>query len=492
MRDNLLKRALSKYKSMPVQIRASFWFLICSFLHKGISVITTPIFTRLLSTADYGQYTVFYSWLDICSIFVTLRLYYGVFVQGLVKFDEDKKAFASSMQGLELVLCLAWTIIYLFAKEFWNGVFGLTTVQMLCMLVSIWSVGAFRFWAAEKRNEFKYKALVLVTVATSILKPVVGIILVINSEDKVTARILGLVLVEFIIYVWLFFIQMIRGKTFFSAKYWKHSLMFAIPLIPHYLSQTVLNGADRIMIREMIGLSEAGIYGLAYSISKVMIIFNTALQQTMDPWIYKKIKAGKAPDIAKIAYPSLIGVAAVNLFLIAFAPELVKIFAPSSYYDAIWVIPPVAMSVYFTFSYSLFASFEFYYEKKQFILVASIFGAVLNIILNYIFIQIFGYVAAAYTTLVCYIIYAIGHYLFMMKICRENLNGIKVYSVKRIFVISISFVLAGFIMLFTYKYLIVRYVIIVAFAILAFIFRKNILASAKAILLIRNKKNYEL
>lgn len=487
----MLKKALNKYKSMPVQIKASFWFLICSFMQKGISVLTTPIFTRLLSTADYGQFTVFYSWLDICSIFVTLRLYYGVFVQGLVKFDGDKKAFASSMQGLELLLCLAWTIVYMVARNFWNGVFGLTTVQMLCMLVSIWAAGAFRFWAAEKRNEFKYKALVLVTIATSILKPALGIILVINSEDKVTARILGLVLVEFVVYVWLFFIQMYRGKTFFSAKYWKHSLMFAIPLVPHYLSQTVLNGADRIMIREMIGLSEAGIYGLAYSISKVMIIFNTALHQTMDPWIYKKIKADRAPDIAKIAYPSLIGVAAVNLFLIAFAPELVRIFAPVTYYDAIWVIPPVAMSVYFSFSYNLFASFEFYYEKKQFILAASIFGAVLNIILNYIFLQIFGYVAAAYTTLVCYIIYAVGHYMFMMKVCRENLNGIKIYSLRRILAISVSFVLAGFTMLFTYKHLVVRYVIICIFFAMAIIFRKRIADSAKAIMSIRSRKNQE-
>ena len=98
----MIKKGLNKYKNLPVQIKASFWFLICSFLQKGITVITTPIFTRLLSTSDYGQFTVFSSWLDICSVFVTLRLYYGVFVQGLVKFDKNRSAFASSMQGLSL------------------------------------------------------------------------------------------------------------------------------------------------------------------------------------------------------------------------------------------------------------------------------------------------------------------------------------------------------------------------------------------------------
>lgn len=267
MIDNLLKRVLNIFKAMPMQNKASFWFVICSFLQKGISELTTSIFTRLLHSTDYGQFTVFFSWLDMCSFFVTLRFFYGVFVHDLVVIDGDKRAFASSMQGLELTLRLALTIIYLFVRDFWNGVFGLTTVQMLCMLVSIWALSAFRFGTDEKRNGIRYKAFVLVTISASILKLVLGTILVANSEDKATSRILILILVEYIVNSWLFFIQITKGKTFPSGKIWKHSLMFAIPMIPHYLSQTVLNGADRLIIRDMIGLNEASIYGLAYSIS---------------------------------------------------------------------------------------------------------------------------------------------------------------------------------------------------------------------------------
>ena len=62
----------SKYNLMPIQVKASFWFLICSFLQKGISVITTPIFTRLLTTSEYGQLNVFNSWLGIITIIVFL------------------------------------------------------------------------------------------------------------------------------------------------------------------------------------------------------------------------------------------------------------------------------------------------------------------------------------------------------------------------------------------------------------------------------------
>lgn len=99
---NVLKvdKIIKGYKGLPVQAKASFCFLICAFLQKGISVISTPIFTRILTTAQYGQYNVFTSWMDIVSIFVSLRISYGVYGQGLVKFETDRYRFVSSMQGL--------------------------------------------------------------------------------------------------------------------------------------------------------------------------------------------------------------------------------------------------------------------------------------------------------------------------------------------------------------------------------------------------------
>ena len=91
---------LKKYRGIPVQVKASFWFLICAFLQKGISMLTTPIFTRLLSTAEYGQYNVFNSWLSIVTIFVSLDLAAGVYTQGLIKFEPERKVYSSSLQGL--------------------------------------------------------------------------------------------------------------------------------------------------------------------------------------------------------------------------------------------------------------------------------------------------------------------------------------------------------------------------------------------------------
>lgn len=412
--------------------------------------------------------------MGIISIFVTLNLCYGVYAQGLVKFDQEKNIYTSSLQGLTLVLVFAWTIIYIVCHDFWDMLFNLSTVQMLAMLVMIWTTAVFNFWAAEQRVLFRYKALVALTVGVSLAKPIVGIILVILAEDKVTARILGLVLVELIGYAALFFIQMHRGKKFFSRKFWKYALGFNIPLIPHYLSQSVLNSADRIMIKNMIGAGEAGIYSLAYSISLIMTLFNTALMNTISPWIYQKIKAKRIKEISSAAYATLIAIAGVNLLLIVLAPEAVRVFAPASYGEAIYVIPPVAMSVFFMYGYDLFAKFAFYYEKTRFIMAASMAGAVLNIVLNQIFISEYGYRAAGYTTLACYMIYCVCHYLFMNKVCDRFCDGIRPYDIKIISGITILFLGTGFILMLTYDHIYIRYGIVVAACMGIFCKRKEI------------------
>ena len=245
----MIEALLQRYKSLSVQLKATIWFFICSVLQRGISVITTPIFTRLLTTAEYGQFSVFNSWLSIIQIIVTLQLTAGVYTMGIVKFKDQEKIFTSSLQGLNLTLCVGWTVIYLLFRDFWNGLFSLTTVQMLAMLAMIWASSSFTFWMTTQRNRYRYHALVTVTLIVSICKPVLGIFLVLHAEDKVTARILGLALVEVIGYTGFFVVQMVRGKTFFSGKFWKYAILFNLPLLPHYLSNTILSSSDRIMIR---------------------------------------------------------------------------------------------------------------------------------------------------------------------------------------------------------------------------------------------------
>lgn len=486
-----MKKLIDMYKKCPVQVKASFCFLMCSFLQKGISVITTPIFTRLLTSAEYGQFSVFNSWMQIITPVVSLNLYSGVYSQGVVKFEQDRNRYSSSLQGLSLTLISVWTVVYLLFHDFWNNMFSMTMIQMLAMFAMIWVSGSFNFWSMSQRVDFKYRKLVILTLLLSVVQPLIGIVLVMHSEDKVTARILGMAAVQVVFCIGTFFSQMWKGKKFYLKKYWTYALKFNIPLLPHYLSLTVLSSSDRIMISSMVGDDKAGIYNLAYSISQIMTMFNTALMQTMEPWIYKKIKAKKIDEIARIAYPAFVLIAVVNIILIMFAPEVIAIFAPKEYQEAIWIIPSVALSVYFMFLYSFFATFEFYFEKTNYVAGATLVGAILNVILNYICIPQFGYMAAGYTTLFSYILFAILHYYFMKKICKQYLENIHPYNLKIIVKISAASLLGGIIFLLTYNMPFMRYCLIVGLAIILFIMRRKITEVVRTIVKMRKQKNEE-
>ena len=184
-----MQKWIEKYKSLPVQVRASFWFFVCSFLQKGVSVITTPIFTRLLSTAEYGKFNVFVSWEGIFAAIVILTLPWGVFEQGLVKYSDERNTFTSTILGLMTTLTVSGLLIYFFFHSIINRIVSLNTTQMICMFSITWTSSIFSFWAMRERVDYKYKKLVLVTALVTIAKPAVGIILVLNSADKVTARI---------------------------------------------------------------------------------------------------------------------------------------------------------------------------------------------------------------------------------------------------------------------------------------------------------------
>ena len=145
MASNMVKKFKTKYDRMSIQAKASIWFIICSFLQKGISIITTPIFTRLMSTSEYGKFNVFTSWQGIITAVVILNLPYGVLSQGIVKFTETRERFTSALLGLMTALTAIWIGIYLFVRDFANSVFTLTTVQMICMLLMIcMDLGHFR------------------------------------------------------------------------------------------------------------------------------------------------------------------------------------------------------------------------------------------------------------------------------------------------------------------------------------------------------------
>lgn len=469
------KKIFQNYNNLNIQVKAAFWFTMCSFLQKGISFITVPLFTRLMSVEQYGTYTLYLSWLQIFTVISSLYLYHGVTSNAMSKFEEDRTRFISAMQGLTVTITTSIIIVfYLFWKDL-NNLVGLSPVIIILIFVEIYVTPALAFWTGRQRFEYQYKKIVGVTLIKSFLNPFLGLVAVWFAEDKALARIASAVSVEVVICGAVMIYQFASGKVFFDKKYWKYGITLALPMLPHYLSGIVLNHGDRIMISRLCSTEDVALYSVAYSIGMLVLLFIRAINSALSPWIYSKLKLADIDSIKQKSRGVLIFIFCVAFGLMLISPEIVLIFGSSKYANSVYVIPPVASSVFFIFLYNFLSFPEFYYEKTSFLMVASIIAAVLNIILNFIFIPIFGFVAAAYTTLVCYVIYSLGHYVVGGKILRERTGYNSVIDSSLALFLSIGLILLGKNVQLLFEWFTVRYLIILIGMFYVFLKRQEII-----------------
>lgn len=475
-----IKVLMDKYRGISVQAKASMWYTLCNILQKGISFLVVPIYVRMLTTAEYGRYAVFQSWRDILVIFATLNLYCGVFTKAMVDYEDDRDRYTSCMQGLSTVITGAFLVLYAIKHQFWNSVFDMDTITMLLMFGYFICYPALSFWSVRQRVEYKYVSMVVVTLVIAFITPIVSLILLVCTDLRELAVMWGYLIVQILFGGFFYIYHFIKSRVVCVWEYWKHAIKFNIPLIPHYLSIIVLGQADRIMIEEISGEDEAGIYSLAYQVSMIMNLFVSAVNGSLVPWTYESLKKKNYKDIASLGTKLCAVMGVLTLMVTMVAPELIWVLGSSKYMEAKWIVPVVALSVFFTFCYNLFSTVEFYFGETKFVMVASMSGAILNIILNAIFIPLYGYMAAGYTTLVCYIFFALVHYLFMHRICKKQINGAKVYDIRSMLLISLALGVGTVISMLLFDYILVRYLIIIVVAILVVANIKKIIGIIKS------------
>lgn len=471
----LLNQLQERYRNLAAPLKASFWFLVCSIMMKCFAMISTPIFTRLLTVEQYGKTANFYSWYDLLYPFVTLYLSGVAYNNILVKYENEREKAALSLMTLASLVTCVFFIVYIIFQDFFNKVFEISTGMMIIMFVELLFVPIFDFWSAKERYDYKYKKLVAISLISTFLGLTLGVIGVLLCEEKYEVKIASKIFVTAIIGLVIYINVLNKSSRTIDTKYWKYALIISLPLIPHYLSMKVLNQVDRVMITKMVGIEETGMYSLAYTVASLTLIFTDAINRSMCPYVYKSIKNKNIKGISRLTDSILVLVLLLSFLEMLIAPELIQIFATEKYLGAIYIIPPIAISVYFIFVYVIFANIEFYFEKTKFATVVSVIAAISNIILNWICIKLFGYYAAGFTTLVCYILFALLHYYNFNNIIRRNKELANVFNVKHILNISLVGLLIMFLCLILYNYTIIRYSVIAVLVILAFVYRQPII-----------------
>lgn len=482
----MIKKYLEKYKKLPTPVRASFWFLVCSIIQNGLSIITLPIFTRVLTTDQYGLSSTYFAWYDLIVVFCTLRLSYGVFDKGMIKYSEGRDQFESALLGLTTTISICMLGVFFIFHKTIESLLGMSFILCFSLFLCQIFAPAMLFWTARNKFEYRYRKFAIATIVCAVVCTMFNLAAVlIIKYDRGVVKILSYQAIWSIVYLFFYIYIFASGKTFYKKDVWKYALKFNLPLIPYFLSTLILDKADRIMIGSFCGNSSVALYSVSFNLGRLMILLTSALDATFTPWIYSKIKEKELSKCKTVSLMIMIGMFAVAVAFMLFAPELIGIFADSRYKEAVYIIPPVIASYYFVMLYQLVSKVEFYFERTKTIAIVTMIAAGLNVILNYLTIPKYGYIAAGYTTLFSYVTMAILHMIISYFLTKKEGINVEIFPWLKFIILGGAMILVTVVVNALYSSAVIRFGIATLIAILLFIFRKKLLS---ILYILRNKE----
>jgi len=239
------------------------------------------------------------------------------------------------------------------------------------------------------------------------------------------------------------------SKINFKLEHIKYSIRFGVPLIPHALSGFILAFFDRIIINQLTGSLNTGLYSFAYNVGMLMNIVVMAMNKSWVPIFYENLANKDFKKIDNLAYNYSKYIYFTAIGLILFSKEIVSLMADEKYHTALPIVPIIVIGYVGVFLYTLYGNYSFYRKKTGLISLATLFAGGINIGLNYWLIPIYGYVAAAYTTLISYFLLFLFHFLNVKYI----LKGKDIISTGRVLSSFGWIILAVLVFIFANSYI---------------------------------------
>ena len=448
-------------------LKAGVWYVISSVMVKAISVITTPIFTRIMTTSEYGTVSTFTSWHTLLLVLFTLNLTYSI-GRAKLDFPDDLDNYVGSMQLLSgIVSAVICAVVFIFIKPF-SGLFELETVPVILLMIYLFFGPAISFRQNSYRYRYKYKQNIAIAWYTALSTVVLSLVLMLPSQENRDVLRMAGITIPTVILSMVFWVQSLkRGQVKVNKTYWSYGWKLSGPLILHTISLNILAQSDRVFIAKLGSSSDVGIYSLVYSYGILLSVVTNAVADGWLPWFHDNYFAGNFEDIKKNSKKVVLLGSFLSLACISLAPEAVWILGGDNYMAGVYCVPPIVLGIFCQYVYTHYVNIELHLKKTKYVSYGTISAAALNIVLNAIFIPLYGYTAAAYTTMFSYLCLLFVHYFITRKVLKVNLYH-------NIYMFGAVFVTAGIsvLLVITYNYNLIRYGLIAAgFVIFLWVFR---------------------
>ncbi len=392
-------------------------------------LITLPIYTSMLTNAEYGRYDLVNVVVYILSIVVVLQIHQAVFRFLIdVRGTSDESVYITNTYAFEIPLTLIASII--FGMSFPS--LDLITRVLLGMYLFFTMQNTVTGQIARGQGFNRHY-----TVA-AIINPALNMILVIILMTGIKLGFKGLFIsLDFAyfssaLYLFIFCAQYkkIRFKAL-DLQVIKKMLKYSWPMVPNTLSIWIVNSCDKFIIRYFLGLEMNGIFAVAQKIPNIFSIaystFNMAWQESASI----SVEDSDANSYYNIIFSSLFDfLTGCMLVLISLTPILFKFLVKGDYDLAYDQMSLLYIGVFLSSISSFFGSIYIAKKATKEVGISSILGAIANCIINISLIKWIGLYAASISTVISYLILAVYRGIDINKKGYAAIN----YSKKHIFI----------------------------------------------------------
>lgn len=473
----LIKKIVSFFKSNYL-VGASFIYIVCSFILKGISFLTTPIFTRVMDTTDFGIVGAVSTWVTFVAIFICCQVSGSVASARVHKSLEDFNTFVGSITVFGIISAAILGTIMILLRNLIGPLMGIQPKLVIHVVIQAYEVALVSLYTSYLIQLKRPKCYLVFAVITTLAIVLLGLLFVLTAKDeRYIWRIWATTIVDCV--VALFIIVKFLPKAKLNKQRlisdWRFALSLGLPLIFHLISTTILGQSDRLFILHMIGESDAGIYTVAYSIGLIGMIFANACNDAWSPWYLENTKAKNDDTIKKMArlYIAFIALCFVEVYMIA--PEIMEIMAPEPYWKAKPTVLFIIFAVFLQFLYRFPQAYETYCMNLKWTAIATMTAAILNCVLNYFLIQLWGINGAALATAISYMVLFFIHEIVARKIIGGYNIPIKTYIIPTLVCMGAGVLSFAFINVFWIRITILLVIAVVVAFVMIKLFRGGIL-----------------
>ncbi len=417
-----------------------------TLLQRGLGFFLLPVYTTVLATSQLG---IISTATAVISFMVIL---FGLSFKGATTFyyyeykDEQKeylkKILGTSVSSILLftffgigilLLTKAWILDLLFENiDFYPYV--------ILSLISIFLQPIYFFYQSLLKAKQEAKKASFLDFGYFGIMVGLTLILILGFGFKAE----GALLANAIASLWVFIVSIIGLRKDISIclvpAILKKLMKYSLPLMPHNLSGWAMNMVDRIMLNLMDSLSVVALFDVGSQIGKLINIVSLGVNSAFAPWFFDQVKndPNSSQNIAKVTNKIVLLYVCLAVCVSWLSPELLTIVSAPEYYQSWKVVPLIAMAFVINGFYFSFSSI-FFLEKTKYLPLLTIMGAAANIVLNYFLIKSYGFMGAAYASILTKIFFTILTY-----IVSQRLYPIP-YQTNKIFII----ILIGSILCFT-------------------------------------------